>query len=64
MERDPRVAFERLFGDGATPEQRLSRRQANASILDGIMGKVAELKKGSWPERSESSWATTWDDVS
>ena len=49
MERDPRVAFERLFGDGATPEQRLSRRQANASILDGIMGKVAELKKGLGP---------------
>jgi hypothetical protein len=49
MERDPRVGFERLFGDGATPEQRLSRRQANASILDGIMGKVAELKKGLGP---------------
>lgn len=49
MEHDPRVAFERLFGDGATPEQRLSRRQANASILDGIMGKVAELTKGLGP---------------
>ncbi|MBI4472793.1 MAG: DUF1552 domain-containing protein [Acidobacteria bacterium] len=46
MERDPRVAFERLFGDGATPEERLTRRQVHASILDGILGKVAELKKG------------------
>lgn len=46
MERDPRVAFERLFGDGATPEERLKRRQVNASILDGILGKITELKKG------------------
>jgi len=45
MERDPRVAFERLFGDGATPEQRLSRRRANASILDAILGKVADLER-------------------
>ena len=26
MERDPRVAFERLFGSGGTPEDRLNRR--------------------------------------
>lgn len=45
MERDPRVVFERLFGDGATPEQRMQRRQANASILDAILGKVAELQR-------------------
>ena len=46
MERDPRVAFERLFGDGATPEERLSRRHVHASILDGILGTVNDLKKG------------------
>jgi hypothetical protein len=46
MERDPRVAFERLFGDGSTPEERINRRQVHASILDGILGKVSELKKG------------------
>src|SRR5580704_6224883 len=28
MERDPRVAFERLFGDGSTAKERLARRQA------------------------------------
>ena len=44
MERDPRVAFERLFGDGATPEQRRARRHANASILDGIVDKIDDLK--------------------
>ena len=49
MERDPRVVFERLFGDGATAEQRLSRRRANASILDAILGKVADLKQGLGP---------------
>jgi hypothetical protein len=49
MERDPRVAFERLFGDGANEAQRIARRRATASILDGIMGKVNDLKKGLGP---------------
>ena len=38
MEMDPRVAFERLFGDGGTPAERLARRQAERSILDQIIG--------------------------
>ena len=46
MERDPRVAFERLFGDGATPEQRAARRRANASILDAILDKIDRLEMG------------------
>src|SRR5262249_23185419 len=46
MERDPRVAFERLFGDGATAAERLARRQADRSILDGIIEKVDRLQKG------------------
>ena len=46
MERDPRVAFERLFGDGATPEQRRQRRMANASILDAIVDKIDRLHLG------------------
>jgi hypothetical protein len=46
MEMDPRVAFERLFGDGGTPAERLSRRQADRSILDSITYKVARLQKG------------------
>ncbi len=62
MERDPRVAFERLFGDGATPEQRISRRRANASILDGIMGKVADLQKGLGPN-DRTRLADYLDDV-
>ena len=49
MERDPRVVFERLFGDGATPEERLRRRETSASILDGILDKVSALKRDLGP---------------
>ncbi len=44
-EVNPLVVFERLFGDGATPEDRQSRRLANASVLDAVTNKVAGLKK-------------------
>src|SRR5437660_8420707 len=37
MELDPQVAFERLFGDGSTAEQRTARREQNRSILDSVM---------------------------
>ena len=46
MEMDPRVVFERLFGDGGTPAERLARRQEDRSILDTIRGEVARLQKG------------------
>ena len=36
-EADPRVLFERLFGDGGTPEQRNAQLSANASLLDAVM---------------------------
>ncbi len=39
------VMFERLLGDGATPEQRLARKKAAASILDGMTNKVAHMKR-------------------
>jgi hypothetical protein len=45
MVRDPRVVFDQLFGDGATPELRASRRQTDRSILDWITGEVASLKR-------------------
>jgi hypothetical protein len=45
MEVNPRVVFERLFGDGSTPEQRLSRKQEDRSILDSITNHVARLKR-------------------
>jgi hypothetical protein len=49
MTIDPRMAFENLFGDGATPAERLSRQRINRSILDGIMGDVAQLQKNLGP---------------
>jgi hypothetical protein len=44
MIRDPRVAFDMLFGAGGTPEERASRRQARRSILDWITGEVASVR--------------------
>jgi hypothetical protein len=45
MIRDPRVAFDQLFGAGGTPEQRAARRRTNQSILDFITVRVAELQR-------------------
>ncbi len=44
-EVNPVVIFERMFGDGATPEQRLARKRASASVLDRVTQRVADLKK-------------------
>jgi hypothetical protein len=45
-EVNPRVAFERLFGDGASPEERLAGRKQNASILDSVTYEITSFKKG------------------
>jgi hypothetical protein len=45
-EMDPRVAFERLFGDGGTAKERLARRQDDSSILDSIVQKISRLQRG------------------
>jgi uncharacterized protein DUF1552 len=45
MIRDPRVAFDQLFGSGGTAAERASRMHTTSSILDYITGRVAELKK-------------------
>ena len=42
--RDPRVAFEQLFGAGGTAEERAARRRTDRSILDWITDRVAQLK--------------------
>ncbi len=44
MIRDPRVAFDQLFGAGGTPAARASRHRSSASILDFITGEVSRLK--------------------
>ena len=45
MIRDPRVAFDQLFGVGATPAERAAHRRADKSILDWLTTEVARLKK-------------------
>ena len=45
MIRDPRVAFEQLFGTGGTPAERAARTRSTSSILDWITGRVSELKR-------------------
>jgi len=45
MTLDPRMAFENLFGDGTTPEERLARQKVNRSILDWISHDVARLQR-------------------
>jgi hypothetical protein len=45
MIRDPRAAFDQLFGVGATPEERMANRRADRSLLDWVTGEVAQLKK-------------------
>jgi hypothetical protein len=46
MTVNPRVAFESLFGDGGTPEQRAEKQKLNGSILDWIGNSIGKLEKG------------------
>ncbi len=45
MEINPRVVFDRLFGDGSNAAERLTRMQREQSILDTISSEVAGLQK-------------------
>ncbi len=49
MTIDPRTAFENLFGEGGTPEDRASRQRVNRSILDWISKDVGRLRRGLGP---------------
>jgi hypothetical protein len=44
MIRDPRYAFDQLFGVGATPQERAARRRADRSILDFMTDEVSRLR--------------------
>jgi hypothetical protein len=44
MEINPRVVFERLFGEPGTPEQRAARRQRDRSILDFVTQETSRLR--------------------
>jgi hypothetical protein len=45
MIRDPRIAFDQLFGAGTTPKERHDRGRADRSILDWITGEISDLKR-------------------
>lgn len=42
--RDPRVAFEKLFGVGGSSEERAARRRTRRSILDFVSSEMSSLK--------------------
>jgi len=46
MENSPQVVFEKLFGDGGTPEQRLARKREDRSILDSVVEQTLGLQRG------------------
>ena len=46
MEINPRVVFDRLFGDGANAEERLERIEQQRSILDAVTSQVRRLQGG------------------
>ncbi len=45
MEADPRKLFERLFGQGDTPEERKAIAKQYSSILDLVAAEAADLRK-------------------
>ncbi len=44
MEVNPRVVFERMFGDGGTPRQRLEQIREDRSILDSVKDAITDLR--------------------
>ncbi|HEY7169404.1 MAG TPA: DUF1552 domain-containing protein [Vicinamibacterales bacterium] len=44
MEVNPRVVFERMFGDGGTPQQRLAQIREDRSILDSVKDSISGLQ--------------------
>ena len=45
MEHNPRNVFNRMFGHGATAEERVARRQRDRSILDSVTDEIADLER-------------------
>ena len=48
--RDPRVAFEKLFGVGGSPEERAVRRRTRRSILDFVASEMSSIRRSLGPE--------------
>src|SRR4029453_17296411 len=65
MELNPQVVFERMFGDGSTPEQRTARRKRDQSILDSMTSSLARLRRDvSAPDRQRlDEYAQNVDEI-
>jgi len=46
MEINPRVVFDRMFGGGATRDERLERIHSDESVLDLVKADLADLERG------------------
>ena len=44
MQNNPRLVFEKLFGDGSSSAERRARRRESQSLLDSVVGQVASLQ--------------------
>ncbi len=44
-EVNPRVVFERLFGEGGTPAQRVARARQTRSVLDAVLEQMTRLQQ-------------------
>ena len=49
VENNPSVVFERLFGEGGTPEERLDRMKKKRSLLDRVNQDLARLQRSLGP---------------
>jgi hypothetical protein len=45
MQNNPRLVFEKLFGDGTSGSDRRARRQESRSLLDSVMEQISSLQK-------------------
>ena len=52
-ETNPRIVFQRMFGDGGTPEERLAQLQEDRSILDWVSADIAHLQNKLGPGRPQ-----------
>ena len=63
MQNNPRLVFEKLFGDGSSDAERRARRQESRSLLDSVMGQVASLQNDLPAERPRGGSTQYLDDV-
>jgi hypothetical protein len=62
MEINPRVVFDRLFGDGSSAAERLARIQRERSIMDAVTSQVNHLQRG-LPQNDRNRVAEYLDNV-